>query len=847
MNKAILRTCVSALALGATVPLATTAFAQEVDDQETGPGDMDYAADGLDVIVVTASAGNQRQIESSISVTSVDDEIIQNFQPASEAEIFRLLPGIQTPGTSGPGGNANIAVRGLPVATGGAPFVQLQEDGLPLVLFGDIQFGNNDYWTRFDATTAKVEAVRGGSATTFASQAPGAVINYISHTGEAEGGYVQLNKGIDFNDTKVDFRYGGPVGDDLSFHVGGFFQRGKDPLGVGYSINDSIQVKANITKDFADGASFLRLFFKVADTQGINYTGAPALADYDGNKISNIRAFPGFDGRKQTNYSIYNQEQLILNREGVFERVGVNGISTNQKYIGAQLHWEFGDNFTLDNRARYSDVSGSFSSPFFNLASTSSVLGSTVNGAVVADIRYADGPNAGSSYTEQYLDNNVNVTTNMRDLGAFVNDLVLAGDFDVGGSAQLTARAGFFYMDQTIAMDWHVNKSTRELSGDNPSQLDLYDAAGNQLTYQGISGYNNNWGDCCARDYDLGYTNSAPYAQLVFDHDVFNIDASIRFETINATGFAIAGGNSFLVSPDPSNPDLQIEAITANGTRELLDYKRSYTSWSVGALFKATPDLSIFGRASRGGRFNADRQTLGGKIASDGSLCTGTEALAGSNGCSADGVTPSVDFVNQYELGVKARGDLGGGNWTAELTLLKGDFSQSTFELSATRCPGGAGGCIIDSEFKSKGFEFFGTYRNGGLLFVANATYSDAQRKLSGASDFTTAPFIPDLSYSLSATYDFADMVTLGLAATGQTSVKDDAGRQYEGKTTFNGTLRVTPVENLEFGLNVYNIFNTYDLRGNGATLVNGSVTPAIVSGTPVPGRYVNGSVRLNF
>ena len=272
-----------------------------------------------------------------------------------------------------------------------------------------------------------------------------------------------------------------------------------------------------------------------------------------------------------------------------------------------------------------------------------------------------------------------------------------------------------------------------------------------------------------------------------------------------------------------------------------------YTGWWVGGLLKASSDLSVFARASGGGRFNADRQTLGGKIANDGSLCTGDEALAGSNGCGADGITPSVDFVNQYELGVKAQGDLGGGNWTAELTLLQGDFSQSTFELSATRCPGGAGGCIIDSEFESRGFEFFGTYRNGGFLFVANATYSDAERKLSGATDFTKAPFIPDLSYSLSATYDFADTVTVGLAATGQTSVVDDALREYEGATTFNGTLRFTPIENLQFGLNVYNIFNTYDIRGNGATLVNGGVTPAIVSGTPAPGRNITGSVRLSF
>ena len=845
MKKAIYRSCVSALALGVALPFSAGAAAQGIEEAEAGA--VEDEAEGLNVIVVTASGGKQTQIESSIAVTSLDDSLIQNFQPSSEAEIFRLLPGIQTPGTSGPGGNSNIAVRGLPVATGGAPFVQLQEDGLPMVLFGDIQFGNNDYWTRFDASTATIEAVRGGSATTFASQAPGAVINYISHTGAREGGYIQINQGVDFTDTKVDFRYGGPLSEGLYFHIGGFIQRGKDPLEVDYTVNDNFQIKGNLTKEFADGASFLRLFFKVADTQGINYTGAPALADFDGSKITNIRAFPGFDGRSQTNYSIFNQNQLILNREGDLERVEIGGISTSQQYFGAHLHYEFGDNITLDNRVRYSDVSGSFSSPFLNIAPTSSVLGSTVNGAVVADIRFASGPNAGQSFTGEYLDNNVNVTTNIRDMGAFVNDLVLAGEFDVGDSAVVTARGGFFYMDQTIAADWHVNRSTRELSGDNPSQLDLFDAAGNQLTFQGISGFNNNWGSCCARDYDLSYTNTAPYAQLVFDNDLFNVDGSIRFERVEASGFAIGGGTEFLIAPDPSNPTLLIPAITSNGVSEQLNYARSYTSWTVGALFKASSDLSIFGRASRGGRFNADRQTLGGKIANDGALCTGEQALAASDGCSADGVTPSVDFVKQYELGLKSRGGLAGGDWTAELTLLKGEFSQSTFELSATRCPGGTGGCVLDSEFESEGFEFFGTYRNGGLLFVANATYSDAKRKLSGAADFTRAPFIPDLSYTLSASYDFSELVTLGASATGQSNVVDDAGRSFEGKAIFNAFVRAHPLENLEVGLNINNLFNTFDIRGNGANLVNGTSTPALISGTPAPGRYVTGSVRLTF
>ena len=830
---------VSVLALCTAFTMAMPAYAQD----ETAPEEEPSA---LDEIVVTASGRDQTKIESSISVTSIDADLIQDFQPSSEAEVFKLLPGIQVPGTSGPGGNSNIAVRGLPVATGGAPFVQLQEDGLPVVLFGDIQFGNNDYFTRFDPSVANIEAVRGGSATTFASQAPGAVINYISNYGSKEGGYIELKKGIDYSQTQLDFRYGGNLTDSMNFHVGGYFKRGRGPLNAGYNLSDSIQVKANVTKEFGDGKGYFRLLFKYADTAEPNYTGAPALATIAGGKVSNIRPFPGFDGRTDTNYSKYNQSFLIYNREGALERVKMDGITTKQKSIGAALHYELTDNITVDNNARYSDISGGFASPFLGIGTRAGIVGSVVNGRTVQAIRYASGPSAGQLYTGTYVDNNVNVKTNIRDLGSFVNDLTIAGKFDTG-FANLTARVGYFYMDQTIAMDWHVNKSLRELSGNSPSQLDLYDsptatAAANKITQEGISGYNNNWGNCCARDYDLSYTNTAPYAQLVLDNDTFNLDGSVRFEKVKASGFTIAGGPEFNVN----SGGVLIPTMTANGRREVLDYSRSYTSWTAGALWKATPDLSLFGRASKGGRFNSDRQTVSGKFNPDGSLCTRTQATALT--CT-DGVTPSVDFVNQYEIGVKNRGNIGGGRYTVELTLLKGDFVRSDFEPTVTGiCPGG--GCIIDNSFKTQGAEFFATLRMGGFNFIANATYTKAKQKftstrggtvVAGSANFGRALNIPDLSYSLSANYDIAEIASVGVTAVGQSGTFDGA-LEYPGKTIFNTNLRVKPIENLELGLNVYNLFNTYDTRGNGNGTFGGGIT-----GTPVIGRTLTGSVRLSF
>ena len=842
--------CHSAASLGAiavVMAVSAPAFAQT-----PAPAPADTASnDGLNEIVVTASGQDRSRLQSAVAVTSVDAATIANFKPLSESEIYRLIPGIQAAGTAGPGGNSNIAVRGLPVATGGSPFVQLQEDGLPTVLFGDIQFGNNDYFTRYDASVERLESVRGGGATTYASQAPGAIINYISNTGQKAGGYISLNQGIDFREARVDFRYGAPIGETTRFHIGGFYKVGNGPLN-NFRVSNSVQIKANLTQEFGDGKGYVRLLAKFANTKDPNYTGAPALATRNGNTISNITPFAGFDGRSQNNYSIYNRTGQFLARGGTtLERRDVDGITTKQFSIGAQFHYEFGENFTVDNNFRWSDISGGFAAPFLNLTRTSGVIGSTVNGGVVAAIRYASGPRAGQLYTGTYVDNNVNVRTNIRDAGSIVNDLALSGKFDLGG-VKLTTRAGLFVMKQKIAMDWHVNQSTREVSGDNPSQLDLFTAAGARLTNEGISGYNNNWGSCCARDYDLSYTNTAPFIALDLDGEAFALDGSVRFENVKAKGGGTQGGTTITVSSGGVN----LPALLSNSAREVVDYSRSYTSWTAGAVWKVNGNTSLFIRASKGGRFNGDRQTFGGKFTTTGALCTsdqtplfnaaGVQTRAGQNGCLADGVTPSVDFVNQYEIGIKNRGNIGTGRYSVEFSLLKADFKQSTFELSATRCGGAAGGCIIDSRYRSTGAEFFGTLSFGDFSLVANATYSDSQQ-LDGTV-YRRASYLPSLTYTVSTNYDIGNIVTLGLAATGQSSVRDDPGNIYPGGIIVNGTIAVRPVERLEIGLQAYNLFNKLDFRGNGSNVADVTGTNSVVlTGTPVVGQTFLGTLKYSF
>jgi len=121
--------------------------------------------------------------------------------------------------------------------------------------FGDIAFGNADIFLRYDYSIDRIESIRGGSASTFASNSPGGVINFISKTGEETGGNIGVTKGVDFNSTRVDFDYGTPINDTIRFHVAGFYRDGEGPRRAGYNGNSGGRFKANITKEFEKGIS----------------------------------------------------------------------------------------------------------------------------------------------------------------------------------------------------------------------------------------------------------------------------------------------------------------------------------------------------------------------------------------------------------------------------------------------------------------------------------------------------------------------------------------------------------------------------------------------------------------
>jgi len=835
MKRPALHTCVSAAAIAVAV-LASPAFAAD-QTPAAAPAATAPTDDTLAAIVVTASTGSRTKLNTSTSISSLTSADIQNFDATSTAELYRLIPGIQVAGTQGDGGNSNIGVRGLRTPTGGSPFVQIQEDGLPVVLFGDIQFGNNDYWTHPMVTDERVEAIRGGTASTLASQAVGAVLNHISYTGRNDGGFVEVEKGVNYDWSKVNFRLGSSINDSTYFNIGGYYDVGHGIEHADYNVSNSYAFKGNITKEFADGKGYIRLLFKVANTQEPSYNGCISSANLNGNKVSGIGPSPLCDARNQApGYSALNSSVLFADASGAISRQPIDGILTREKMLQFQTHYDFGGGLTVDDNARVARMSGNFDVQFYGATSTASVLSGTQS------LIYANGPNAGNVFNGAYVSSSEAVHTNMNHMDHIANDLAARYEFATG-PFKGDLKVGYQYFSQRIAEDWHSNPSINEATGSTPAELDLVsglNGTGNLLSVGGQTGFNQGWN----QQFDLTFTDNAPYADLNVDVGRLNLDASIREELFSGSGWAqgstgAAVGTANVSQIDPrtgTSVTTALPLLGYNGAVNAVNFSESATNWSVGALYKVTDALSTFVRASHGTRFNADR------------LTNSTPSYFNANGSlSAAGLANAAFPVDQYELGLKNRGDLAGGHYTVELTGYYSKYSISSQEISQTNCENILGineeTCIISGKYHDTGVELFTTYHNHGFNLVLSATYDHSLVAASQNAPFLKSPNIPDLTYSALVSYKI-DKAEAGFSVNGQTSTLGGDGNTYAGSALFGLFAKVRPVPHIQLGLDIYNLFNTYATQG--ASNFVGGTTNLLNAGV-AQGRAVKGSVRFSF
>lgn len=790
--------------------------------------DFQLAADllGLDQVVVTGVINQKSALESSIALTSVKPQFIKELGAQTTAEIFKTIPGIRSE-SSGGEGNANIAVRGVPVASGGAKFLQLHEDGLPVLQFGDISFGNADIFLRADLSIARIEAIKGGSASTFASNSPAGIINFISKTGAVEGGTVSSTVGLDYKSLRTDFEYGSPIGENLKFHIGGFFRLGEGPRNPGYNANYGGQLKANITKDFKQG--YARIYFKYLNDRTISYMPMPIRATGAASNPT-YESVPGYDIMNSTMQSPHFLHVVGVDGNGNARTSNIaDGMHPEVTALGSEFSFDLGDGWRVKNKARMAFTKGTFNSPFPAQIGLADDIATDIAGTGYV-LSYANGANAGTALSGsevQNLNGNGllmrvhNFDTEMNNLNNFTNDVFLTKDF---GKVKVTA--GYYKAYQKIAMTWLWQTYLTDVSSENGPRLV-------DITSQDSSFYSQNgliahgvpfWGNCCTRGYDMMYTTDAPYANVEVEltPDI-NIDASIRYDFGDASGYYLNNYSvPFNVDKDTILEPFEQEVTVLDNANPLpVDYDYSYLSYSVGVNYKIENDMAVYARFSNGGRANADRLLYTSFLTSEGKTIEGLNA----------------DEISQAELGFKYKS----GNLGVIATGFYTSISEQNEEF----------GRAINKDFNSYGAELEAVANISGINIAAGATYTKAKIKKSINSDEVgnTPRRVPDLMYSLSPSYSFFDNnASLGFSLIGTTKVyaQDDNAVVIPGYMYINVFLGYTITEGLNIRFNTNNVLNSLGITEmEGDPFTDNAVN--YLRARPITGRATTATLTYTF
>lgn len=774
-------------------------FTVQVDDES------------LDAIIITGVTNPKAKIESSVSVTTLATESIVQSAPRTTAEIFRTIPGIRSE-SSGGEGNSNISVRGVPISSGGSKYVQIQEDGLPVLLYGDISFATADIFTRFDANVSRIEAIRGGSASTQTSNAPGGIINIISKTGKAEGGMIGTTFGANYDSFRTDFSYGTEIADKLYLHAGGFYRAGEGIRDADFTANNGGQFKLSLMKEFEKGS--IRVYGKYLNDRAIAYLPAPIQVSGT-NANPTWQNAPNFDATTGSLHTPNLLQTLRLGPDGQPSRGnvadGMNPISTS---IGISANFDLGNDWKVSNNGRYSANNGAFISPFPSQVATGADIANSFGAG--STLQFTDG----TTVSDNSLVARIHMfDVELQNFNNFMNDLKLSKSYD-----KLDLTLGYFKSIQNISMNWSWNSYLQEVQGQNARLINVFDASGGALSENGLYAYGTPFWGNLARNYDTQYNVSAPYLNVALEaSDKFNIDASLRYDSGKVDGTFTGGSESTIdINNDGfiSAPEQNVFSVN-NAAPTTVNYNYNYVSYSLGLNYKLQDRQAVFARYSRGAAAKADRILFSG--------------LDYQN---SDRIN-ALDFLNQAEIGYKQ----GFNNGALYIT---GFYSTTTEQagFEATNPD-----LIIDNDYKSFGFEIEGSYRMDDFTVRGALTYTNATLE-SGDNEGNAPRRQPDFIYNVIPSYNFGaeKQNSVGLSFIGQTKAyaQDTNELIMPGFVIVNSFVNVGITNDLNLNLSANNLFDTLGItESEEGSIVEGQNN--FLRARALPGRSITMGLQYSF
>jgi iron complex outermembrane recepter protein len=614
--------------------------------QTSPPAPADDATEAEEIIVTGQTTRNRPLITASADITLANADDIARKAPKSTADLLELIPGIFVEGTAGALSN-NYSVRGL--QGGGQRFVQLEEDGMPILYAG----GGADFYFSQDLTIDRFEAVKGGSSGVLTVNGAGATINFISRKlnfKEMEG--IARVTAASYGLRQGDFYVSAPIiSDKLSFSVGGFIKTSpgvrRNPFNYdGYRVKGALEYKF-------DGGGFVRLTGKIGDLKEAYYAGMPYA--FNNGKPG---AVPGLDPQRDNiggsafgNISV--PVSTFVESDGFRDFRLSEGVRVKTKQIRLDIEKPINDNFSLFLRSRYLDLKTDFNGLFPGSGTGNAGLASAVTYLTPGPASPISGLLAAGQTafptTTRFGIKNVRTgvvtgsdqvaTLNGLNGNGFLQQTTLNHDFSEGYDFGTNAGArweydgGGFTNSLTAGVMYYKDSrfqnqsATSAVVNDVKNNSDIYDvvaldAANNvigTLTDNGQISYGN-WG------VGIRQRKNESFSVYLNDEiaigDKLRIDGGVRWESNTATAF---DGNGAAVN-QPVQPGLINQAVVptvgstfdgtfspANPGRTGPDGKitQRKASWTVGANYLITPNFSIYARYADGFQTNNIDPTTG--------------------------------------------------------------------------------------------------------------------------------------------------------------------------------------------------------------------------------------------
>ena len=308
----------------------------------------------LDEVVVTGVFDKRTALESSIAISTLNSKSISKISANSAADLLSYTPGVYVNSSVGEVGNTvfsrGVNANQFSVAGGnGYYYVALMEDGLPTT---NLSSGNivADFFYRADATLARLESVRGGSASITGNNSPGGIFNYVSNTGQKPVNTIVYKAGLEGNGTnlynKLDFNLGGKVGgSDWYYNLGGFYRVSDGARNPGYALNKGGQLKLNFIKSLANGG-FIKVYAKYLNDKNATPQALPAK-NYD-----NPTLVDGFSNTDTYMLPAATSSHPLWNAKDTYNFDPSNLINSTDITLGTEINLHLKNGWILNNNIK---------------------------------------------------------------------------------------------------------------------------------------------------------------------------------------------------------------------------------------------------------------------------------------------------------------------------------------------------------------------------------------------------------------------------------------------------------------------------------------------------------------